>query len=160
MSDLSSRAVTVVRPGSFDDMRHFYPRVLNAQLHPLVRFFQSLGNRRIAERYCHLHPEADLDAVHAALSARLRWFRWGGSDLFHTTTPKGERRIVVIETNSSPSGQKSFPRADEVAEQIDWYRDYLGGMEDLVLFPAMPGDSYDKVDEQVRRLAEQVLPEL
>lgn len=50
--------------------------------------------------------------------------------------------------------------ADEVAEQIDWYRDYLGGMEDLVLFPAMPGDSYNKVDEQVRRLAEQVLPEL
>ena len=134
MTGVSPHAVTVVQPGSFDDMRHFYPRVLNAQLHPLVRFFQSLGNRRIAERYCHLHPEADLDAVHATLSARLRWFRWGGSDLFHTTTPKGERRIVVIETNSSPSGQKSFPRADEVAEQGGYAR-----LMERTFLPALAG---------------------
>lgn len=123
-------AVRMVSPGSFHEVDHFYPRVLNAQLHPLVRFFQSLGNHRIAERYCHLHPEADRDAVRAALSRRLRWFRWGGTDLFHTTTPRGERRIVVIETNSSPSGQKSFPRADEVSEQ--------GGFAKLVAQTLLP----------------------
>ena len=50
--------------------------------------------------------------------------------------------------------------ADEVAEQIKWYDEYLGGVEDLILFPAMPGDSYDKVDEQLHRLAEGVLPHL
>ncbi len=50
--------------------------------------------------------------------------------------------------------------ADDVAEQIDWYREYLGGVEDLVLFPAMPGDPYAKVDEQLGRLAEEVLPQL
>ena len=50
--------------------------------------------------------------------------------------------------------------ADEVAEQIQWYRDYLGGVDNLVLFPAMPGDSYNKVDDQLHRIAEGVLPQL
>lgn len=116
MSPSPARKAAVFVPGSFDDHRHFYPRVLNAQLHPMVRFFLALGNERVAARYCHLHPEADPTAVSAALQHRPKVFRWGGSDLFHTTTARGERRIVVIETNSSPSGQKSFPRPDEVAE--------------------------------------------
>ena len=50
--------------------------------------------------------------------------------------------------------------ADEVAEQIQWYCDYLGGVENLVLFPAMPGDPYTKVEEQLHRLAEDVMPQL
>ena len=48
--------------------------------------------------------------------------------------------------------------AEQVAEGIDWYRNHLGGLEDLVLFPAMLGDSYEKVDDQLHRLAEGVLP--
>ena len=50
--------------------------------------------------------------------------------------------------------------ADEVAEQINWYSDQLGGVENLLLFPAMPGDHYSKTDEQLHRLAEGVLPQL
>jgi alkanesulfonate monooxygenase SsuD/methylene tetrahydromethanopterin reductase-like flavin-dependent oxidoreductase (luciferase family) len=49
--------------------------------------------------------------------------------------------------------------AEEVAEQIAWY-DELLGLEDLLLFPAMPGDPYAKVEEQLQRLAEDVLPRL
>jgi alkanesulfonate monooxygenase SsuD/methylene tetrahydromethanopterin reductase-like flavin-dependent oxidoreductase (luciferase family) len=50
--------------------------------------------------------------------------------------------------------------ADDVAEQIDWYRDELCGIDQLVLFPAMPGDRYEKVEEQLHRLAGDVLPKL
>ncbi len=50
--------------------------------------------------------------------------------------------------------------ADQVAEQIAWYVEHLGGIENLVLFPAMPGDAYSKVSEQITRLAEDVLPQL
>lgn len=50
--------------------------------------------------------------------------------------------------------------ADDVAEQIAWYRDHLGGLENLTFFPGMPGDSYDKVEDQVHRIAEGVLPQL
>ncbi len=48
--------------------------------------------------------------------------------------------------------------AEDVAEQIAWYRDELGGIENLTFFPGMPGDKYDKVEEQVQRIAEGVLP--
>lgn len=47
--------------------------------------------------------------------------------------------------------------AEEVAETIRWYDDQLG-LENLILFPAMPGDHYSAVDEQLHRLSEGVLP--
>jgi len=50
--------------------------------------------------------------------------------------------------------------ADQVAEGLNWYHEYLGGVENLTLFPAMPGDSYSQVAEQLHRLAEGVLPQL
>ena len=56
-----------MQPGSFDVHAHYYARVLNAQMHPIVRTFLGLGNDRIAKRYCHLHPEAAPAAVHEAL---------------------------------------------------------------------------------------------
>ncbi len=123
-------AVKEVLPGSFESVRHFYPRVPNAQLHPLVRFFLGLGNKRLAERYCHLHPEAAPAAVQACLSHRPTHLRWAGADLFHTTTDKGVRRNVVIEVNSSPSGQKSMPLRDD--------EDDFGGYRTLLSRTFMP----------------------
>ncbi|MCB0215128.1 MAG: hypothetical protein H6648_11535 [Caldilineae bacterium] len=116
MSPLARR----IDPGSFEPQRHFYPRALNAQLHPLVRYFLSLDNGRIAERYAHLHPEVDPGAIQAALAEVPRHFHWGGADLFHVATGRGLRRMVVIETNSSPSGQKSMPLYDETREQAGY----------------------------------------
>src|SRR5690606_21402524 len=81
-----------------------------------------LGNERIAERYCHLHPEVDPAAARALLASVPRHFRWGGADLFYTTTERGHRRIVVIETNSSPSGQKSMPLLSEEEEHGGYRR--------------------------------------
>ncbi|MFT5681429.1 MAG: hypothetical protein ACI8RZ_002335, partial [Myxococcota bacterium] len=114
--------VTQVQPGSFEVDRHFYTRVPNAQLHPLVRSFLNLGNARIARRYSHLHPEISRDAIAEALSYRPRFFRWSGSDLFHATNEEGRRRMVIIETNSSPSGQKSMPLVSEEQEQAGYRR--------------------------------------
>jgi len=46
---------------------------------------------------------------------------------------------------------------EQVAEFIDWYDEQIG-LENLLLFPAMPGDPYEKVEEQLHRIAEEVLP--
>ena len=46
---------------------------------------------------------------------------------------------------------------EQVAETISW-RDEQLGLENLLLFPAMPGDPYSKVEEQLHRIAEEVLP--
>ena len=49
--------------------------------------------------------------------------------------------------------------ADDVAEQIAWYDDQLG-LENILLFPAMPGDTFTEVEEQLNRIATDVMPAL
>ena len=48
--------------------------------------------------------------------------------------------------------------AEDVAEGIAEYRDLFGGLENLTIFPNMPGDRYDDSDEQLQRFSEGVLP--
>lgn len=50
--------------------------------------------------------------------------------------------------------------ADDVAEEIAFYAESLGGLENLVIFPNMPGDRYATTAEQLTRFAEEVLPKL
>lgn len=122
MSALRSRVAHGVAPGSFEPAQHFYPRVLNAHIHPVVRSFMNLTRERLVERYAHLHPEVDRDAILDALVTSTSHFRWGGADLFQVTTNNGVRRMVVIETNSCPSGQKSMPVIEENQEQAGYRR--------------------------------------
>jgi len=114
--------IRVVSPGSYRVEAHFYSRVPNAVLHPLVRMFLALDNDRIATRYCHLHPEVDAGKVRELLSTPTRVLRWAGADLFHVTDESGIRQNVVIETNSSPSGQKSMPLVDQDQEGGGYWR--------------------------------------
>lgn len=103
----------LVTPGSFEVEKHFYPRVLNAALHPMIKMFMGLGNERIAQRYCHLHPETDIDKLKDMFNYIPSYFFWAGSDLFMVTNELAQRQLIVIETNSCPSGQKSFPFDDD-----------------------------------------------
>ncbi|MDG2262340.1 MAG: LLM class flavin-dependent oxidoreductase [Actinomycetota bacterium] len=48
---------------------------------------------------------------------------------------------------------------DDVAEHIAGFRDDMG-VENLVVFPVMAGDTYAKAEHQMARLAEEVLPQL
>ena len=49
--------------------------------------------------------------------------------------------------------------AEQVAETISWFDEQIG-LENLLLFPAMPGDRYEKVEEQLHRIAGELLPML
>ena len=106
-----------VAPGEFAPEKHFYPRVLNAQIHALVRFFLNLSSARIVERFAHLNPRTDKAELTNLLEYQPRYFRWAGTDLMHVTTAAGVRKMVVVETNSCPSGQKSMPLYEEHDEQ-------------------------------------------
>lgn len=50
--------------------------------------------------------------------------------------------------------------ADDVIEGIKFYDELLGGLDNLVIFPNMPGDKYSVTGEQLTRFAEEVLPHL
>ena len=47
--------------------------------------------------------------------------------------------------------------AEDVAETISWFDEQLG-LENLLIFPAMPGDAYKDTAEQLHRISEDVLP--
>lgn len=111
-----NRKIEKVTQGSFEAENHYYTKVLNSTLHPLVSFFYNLDNERISARYCHLHPNIKKEALLKVLNYTPQFFPWGGSDLFYTATKQGNRKLVVIETNSCPSGQKSMPLLHENQE--------------------------------------------
>ena len=111
------RKIEIYRPRDFESENHFYTKVLNSQLHPLVSYFYNLDNDRLAQRYCHINPKVKQEVLSELLNYQTGHFHWGGSDLFYTTTKNGNRKMVVIETNSCPSGQKSMPLRHENIEQ-------------------------------------------
>jgi hypothetical protein len=115
--ELTKGHATRVTPESFEPSRHFYPRVLNAQVHPLVAFLMRLSRERIVSRYCHLNPTVDDETLRDCLATNTKHFHWGGADLFYTVTESGVRRMTVLETNSCPSGNKSMPILSEDQEQ-------------------------------------------
>ncbi|KAF9134423.1 hypothetical protein BGX30_011940 [Mortierella sp. GBA39] len=100
----------------FEPEKHFYPRVLNAQIHPMVGYFFSLGNERIIARYMHLNPQVNEEVLRKCLDYVPKHFQWAGSDLFNVTTASGHRQMIIVETNSCPSGQKSMPLLSESDE--------------------------------------------
>ncbi len=111
-----SYKIEIIKPGQFEETKHYYPKVLNAQIHPLIKFLLSLDSERIISRYCHLHPTVNREFLQKTLTYKAKYFRWGGADLFNVTTEGGHRKIVVVETNSCPSGQKSMPLYDEYSD--------------------------------------------
>jgi hypothetical protein len=85
----------------------------------MVASFLALGNERIINRYCHLNPSVSAVALTKLLSTPPRYFRWSGADLFNVTTTKGKRAMIIVETNSCPSGQKSMPMASASNDDND-----------------------------------------
>ncbi|KAJ3315911.1 hypothetical protein HDV04_000118 [Boothiomyces sp. JEL0838] len=116
-----NQAAKIVNKGDFEAERHFYPRVLNANIHPLVSSFFSLGNERILARYTHLNPQVNPETLKSLLNYSPKYFHWAGSDLFNVTTANGQRQMIVVETNSCPSGQKSMPLLNEISEENGGY---------------------------------------
>lgn len=124
--------VCVFSPDNFESENHFYPKALNAQLHPMVSHFLNLDHSRIIERYIHLNPQVSKESMLDILNYQSKHFYWGGADLFYVTTEQGNRKMVVLETNSCPSGQKSMPARSDADE----HRGYKSLIENSFL-PAL-----------------------
>lgn len=118
--------VSCVYPNSFEADKHWYPKAINATIHPMMSFFLNLSKERIISRYCHLRPMVKYEVLNDLLSYRPKYFQWAGADLIHVTNEKGSRHMAVIENNSCPSGQKSMPLLDDAKEQ-GGYRTLIEG---------------------------------
>lgn len=91
--------------------------------------------------YCHLHPGTDADTLAAVLAYHPTHFHWAGmplshqlqgqslinaptpyiagADLFNVTNEHAQRQMIVIETNSCPSGQKSMPSWNDSGDSAE-----------------------------------------
>ena len=163
----------IVSPGTFDPTKHFYERVLEAQLHPTVKEFFSMDMHQTIAKYCETHPGVDRAVLEQMLTYVPTHFFWSGVDLLSvkkqeqqgwegleplssssssspsstsqspssqasssTTSPSppsssslsqqpsfssscstGATDMLILETNSCPSGQKSMP---SVNGEIGW----------------------------------------
>ncbi len=117
----------------------YYEKARNSILHSQVKAFFNLTNDQIVERYSYLNPHVNKDELHKLLTKyKPANFRWAGADLFPVTSQQGNRGLLVIETNSCPSGQKSFPMRDEA----DDYRGYKTLIEESFL-PYIKNSSID-----------------
>ncbi len=110
------KTIEIIHPNSFNRDHHWYPKSLNATIHPMVGFFLNLDKQRIINRYCHLHPMVNRVKLMEILSYECKHYLWSGADLINSTSAEGERKMVIIENNSCPSGQKSMPLMDEYKE--------------------------------------------
>ncbi len=120
----TSEETQLIEPGSFENHHHWYPKALNATIHPMINFFLNLNNQLIIDRYCHLHPQVKALRLKEVLSYQPQYYNWSGADLINVTNAKGKRQMVVIENNSCPSGQKSMPLPADTQLQ--------GGYKDLL----------------------------
>ncbi|KFD50154.1 hypothetical protein M513_08993 [Trichuris suis] len=103
--------------------KHFYAEVISSRIHPTVRKLLYSSNEEIASHYCTMHPQADRHELLRIMNASSKWYRWAGADLIRTVNLKHQERMVVIEMNSCPSGNKSVPF-------VDWgYEGYRRVME-------------------------------
>ena len=66
--------VKTVQPGSFNGENHWYPKALNATIHPMVSFFLNLDTERIIKRYCHLHPMVNREKLEEILNYQSKYF--------------------------------------------------------------------------------------
>ena len=106
----------IIKPNSFVVEEHWYPKALNATIHPMVNFFMNLSSERIIARYCHLHPTLNKEKLREILAYQCQYFHWSGADLINATTAEGDKKMLIIENNSCPSGQKSMPLLDDNKE--------------------------------------------
>jgi hypothetical protein len=117
-----NKNVHLVEPGDFEASEHWYPRVLNSNIHPLVNYFLNLSQDQMVSRYKRLKPEIETEKLKDLLQYKPKYFSWSGTDMMHVTNHTGKRSLTVIETNSCPSGQKSMPLMDLNAEKGGYKR--------------------------------------
>ncbi|WP_157892140.1 MULTISPECIES: LLM class flavin-dependent oxidoreductase [Frankia] len=101
---------------------------------------------------------ATVRAGHDEFWRFLAPYGWGRGYVGPDGRPADGSFVPTLE-DSMAQGPWAVGTADDVAAHIVALDDLLG-LTDLVIFPGMPGDPYDRVREQMERFARDVAPRL
>lgn len=69
---------TLVEHKCFKKENHFYPKVQNAKIHPIVASFFKLGNEAVINRYKQANPNINAETLRELLSYKPKYFKWAG----------------------------------------------------------------------------------
>lgn len=75
-----------VNEGEFEVDKHFYPRVLNAEVHSSIETFLSLSNDRMIARHTNLNPRIKPEILKRILSYSPTHFQWAGKKFWLNAT--------------------------------------------------------------------------
>ncbi len=124
--------IETIHHSGFQHENHWYPKLINTQINPLVSHFFKMDIKRIVTRYCHLHPSVKPSYLEELFTYKPQYFFWSGGDLINVTSSTGKRQMVLIETNSCPSGQKSTPLLDDFDEYGGYSKLIAGGVQNFL----------------------------
>ena len=71
-------------PGEFQPEKCFYPKALNATIHPIVKKFFNMKNELIINRYTKLNPTVDADVLKQMLEYKPKHFKWAGEFILYS----------------------------------------------------------------------------
>lgn len=113
----SQRSAKLIKPNTFKPNNHWVRQAYQHPIDPVVRQFLEMDNSCIITRFCMLHPAVSKENLEKWLSYQPKFFLWAGADLMKVSTKDGHKKIVLIENNSCPSGQKYMPLVNENQSQ-------------------------------------------
>ena len=155
-ADTGNDNVVEIHPNSFQYDVHYYPKVMDSTLSDKLQSFLQMDNDCIVKHYCRLYGRTDATELLKLLQSLPVFFQWSGGDLFHVMDRYDDdqaEKMVLIEINSCPSGQKSMPNRDQ-----NGYHDLMRRMfRPLILSTDNQGQLavlYDKNMMETRAYAE------
>jgi len=95
----------MISPGPFNPDLHYYEKVKNKRQHPEVKTFLSYTTDDLIDKYTNKYKSVSKSSLKNLLAYQPKHFFWSGVDLYHLDSDE----MLVLETNSCPSGQKSMP---------------------------------------------------
>ena len=112
ISHKKNNLTKIISPSVFNENDHFYNCVLNKKLHKTVEYFFSLSKKDYIKIYCNKYKDANVneEILNEMMSYKPKYFHWSGIDLLNVNNfDSYNNNMVILETNSCPSGQKSMP---------------------------------------------------
>jgi hypothetical protein len=105
--------IKIIIPGIFNESDHLYECVLNKKMHKIVEYFFSLNKNEYIDIYCKKYNNRYINKkiLYEMLLYKPKYFHWSGVDLLNINNFEDDNinNMIILETNSCPSGQKSMP---------------------------------------------------
>lgn len=107
---------------NWNNKSYYYPKALESPIHSEVEKFLNLDKDQYMRIYLSRYPNCDKLILSQIFNYRPTYIQWAGNDLFPVIN-NGKHQMFVIETNSSPSGQKSLPPSEPMSTYKNLIKD-------------------------------------